>query len=395
MIISLETFQEKESALSQLAKYSQTTLESFTVPELRVISKAIIANNAKYKKADLIAKILEATETYKAAITKEIKKQIGDSLVAEDFTTLIKNYFKNGKDPIELSNYLKSQLLVKADNDGNYPVNLPEKYKSKNREGFAISTLGKTKVSELRNAVSFVKSELPNSEDFCNTFYNDVYNNHLKTLEKMVNTKYFEGINSIKTVDDKIKLDGQKILSWASEIIQTVADKGEVLNRGWYPLSLALALTSGRRMDEIHGETIHTDKGVNRYYELQGDKVFISQLAKNPENTSFVFSPLVDAETWLKAHQCLPENAIGLTEDKVNKIISSNISKSPTMKKVYEDLGLKSFKDSRDFYIVYRLATEYKAGLSKQYDRESDFVQSVIGHNSKASGHSYESFVIV
>lgn len=212
-----------------------------------------------------------------------------------------------------------------------------------------------------------------------------------------MNENYGTKINTIETIEDKVKLDGQLILDWAINKIKTVLELSQSkLQRGWYELSLALAITSGRRMEEIHGETVHISKGIKRYYTLEGKEIYISQLAKSPENTEFKFSPIgVTSEEWFNAFNKLPDTALSLTEDKVNKTISSNISKSLKGKgKIYETLGIKSYKDSRDFYIAYRVATEYKKG-NTQYNNESDFVQSIIGHDNKGSGHSYQKFVIV
>jgi hypothetical protein len=378
-IHKIKSLADREKAILNASKYSKTALEAMTLNELRELGAYLIPNARKLKKLEFVDALYNICEQFKEGKKQELKHEIEDSDGLTDYKRLLLNGFKNEKDPVLLANeiYDSWELLLKTDKDDK-------------KDGYTDTTIAKTNMSRIRTAKGFVTLENPDTEEFLNRFYNQLKVRN-KAREKVINDSYVDEINIVKTIDDKTKLDGNKIINWAREIVESAAKKETKLITGWYQVTLALAILSGRRMEEIHGQSEHFPI-VNRYYELrENNTIFINQLAKNPANIGFVFTPLIDSETWFKAFNNLPDSKLGLMENKVNQIVSSVLSKK--LKNTYKELGIKQYKDSRDFYIAYRVKTEYKENKTN-YNNESDFVQSIIGHNAKNSGHSYEKFVI-
>jgi len=376
--IQFSDFEDKEKALETLSKYSETVLKSFTVDMLRIVSKPIISNNRKLKKQDLIDKILECVKQYKEVNKNVLNKELGNCVNKDDMITIIKNGFLKNIKPDILANKVFSnwELQVLAGD-------------------IKTITVCKDRMNNVNFAIKFLINEDPTIENYCKEFkHNLYYNTDIKNWDKQNNKDYANSIDTIKTIEDKILLNGDDILQWCLEVLTETAKSDIKLSRNWYIVSLALELTSGRRMEEIHGQTIHYPL-VSRYFKKsENDYIFISQLAKSIPDKSFIFKPLVNADLWLNCFNKLPETCKLLTEDKVNQVISSNCRKNKNFNNALKLLGLKQYKDARDFYIAYRLTTEYKKGLTN-YNNESDYVQSIIGHDSKKSGHSYEKFVIV
>jgi len=367
---------EIDERLIKISGYSKEVLFSMTVSQLRELGSWIIPRGKKLHD-ELAQTIYDAGQVFIERRKAELNQK---SIVSSEFNELEK---------ILINAFMKHQNVQTLIEDLAYDWIVIKKYKD--------SYIATSKYEKLKEAIQKVKYECKESIDFLNNFQTEFYKEVIKPRKDPMNKEYAKNINTVQTIEDKVKLDGDKILKWAIDKIKTVLElpSPKVL-RGWYELSLALAITSGRRMDEIHGETVHISKGISRYYSLDGDKIFINQLAKSPENTSFKFSPIgISCKEWFDAHNKLPDTALLVTEDKVNKTISANISRTLNGKgKTYETLGISCYKDSRDFYIAYRVATEYKKGIT-EYNNESDFVQSIIGHDNKGSGHSYQKFVII
>lgn len=373
----IKTDKDIENRLIKISGYSKDVIFAMTVSQLRELGAFLIKDARKKKHDELAQSIYDAGQAFIQRRKLEISSKTVVSAEFNELESILFNAFIKHKDV----NTLVEDLA----------------YDWKNIKNYADSTIASTKPKELRLAIEKIKYEIKESSEFFDEFYQTFYKIVIKPIKDEINQSYGQKINTIETIEDKIKLDGEIILNWAINKIKTVLQlPNSKIQLGWYDLSLALAITSGRRMEEIHGETIHISKGIKRYYSLDGKEVFISQLAKSPENTNFKFTPIgVSSEDWFNAFNKLPDNALSLTEDKVNKIISTNISKSLKGKgKTYDLLGISCYKDSRDFYIAYRVANEYKKGITK-YNNESDFVQSIIGHDNKGSGHSYQKFVIV
>lgn len=372
-----KNLKEVDKQLSQISGYAKQVIFALTVNQLRELGAFIIKDIRKLKHDELAQSIYDAGQVFK----ERRKIELNDKVSVNSNLSELEQFLLNG--------FLRSKSIVELSEDLIYQWKVINKY--------AESTIHSTKPKELRNAIEKIKINSPNTTQYLDEFYIYFYKNHIKPLKDDSNSDYAEKINTVETIKDKIKLDGELIVNWAKDIIKTSLQlPNEKINRGWYTLSLALAITSGRRMDEIHGETVHISKGITRYYKLDGEKVYINQLAKSPEYTDFKFKPIgVTSDEWLKALNKIPDTALKLLEDKVNKTVSTNISKSlKTKNGVYEQLGFIQYKDSRDFYIAYRVATEFKKNLT-EYNNESDFVQSIIGHDNKASSHSYQKFVIV
>jgi hypothetical protein len=367
---------EIDARLTKISGYSKDVIFSMTVSQLRELGAFIIQDARKKKHDELAQSIYDAGQQFIERRKAELDNKLNTSTEFNAIESML------------VTAFLKHQDVSKLVED--------LAYHWKVIKGYAETTIASTKPKDLRQAIEKIKYEYPESEGFLDDFYDVFYKTVCKPYKDADNKERMKELNKIKTSEEKIKMDGDYVLNWAVKTIKNALQlPNSKILRGWYELSLALAITSGRRMEEIHGETVHISKGITRYYALEGNQVYISQLAKSDEKTSFKFTPIgVSSEDWFKAFNKLPDTALGLTEDKVNKTICTNIAKSLRKKEVFEELNFESYKSSRDFYVAYRIAREYQKGITA-YNNESDFVQSIIGHDSKMAGLYYQKFVIV
>jgi hypothetical protein len=368
--------QEINVRLTKISGYSRDVIFAMTVSQLRELAAFIIQDARKKKHDELAHAIYEAGQKFIESRKIELNNKLNSSV---EFNTL-ENMLINA--------YLKHKDIHILLEDLSYYWKVIKRY--------APTTIASTKPKDLRQAIEKIKYEYPEASLFLDEFYQVFYKTICKPYKDNDNKERMKELNKVKTIDEKIKMHGDYVLDWAVKTIKIALSlENSKILRGWYELSLALAITSGRRMEEIHGETVHISKGITRYYSLEGNQVFISQLAKSDENTSFKFLPIgISSEDWLNGFNKLPDSALKLTEDKVNKTICTNIAKSLRKKQVFKDLNFESYKSSRDFYVAYRIATEYQKGKTN-YNNEADFVQSIIGHDSKMAGLYYQKFVIV
>lgn len=180
-------------------------------------------------------------------------------------------------------------------------------------------------------------------------------------------------------------IDHQKILNWA---IATLKNESR-----WHRVSLALAVVSGRRMVEIHGEDRGFDIGngiiipivngreIDKVYNFPQTLIFSGQAKSRSRNDiNFEIPVLCDPQLFIARWQSLPPERLNQDSTTVNRVISSAISTAT--KKLRPELGIKKYKDSRDIYITL---------VMKHFDRAYDLSEKerenlkghILGHEIK------------
>jgi hypothetical protein len=399
---------EKEVILTKLCRYDDSFLKNLNKSDLIDLIggyKGLINNAKRLPLKDILEQVINQKNTYKQDRLKDFNNIFADSNQLQTYTEIFKEAFKGDLTAKELANKIVLDWNVK---------------------GYTDTTICKTMLGKISMSIEILKGEKI-SEDFKK--YLDNFNNHLRSDEfsnmekieiltkdtvtgkvlkseylpysiqnlnrKINNDRKYE-VNKPSLIGEKRKIEGKKILEFCERVIEeAIKNEGKV--KSWYALSLALACTSGRRMQEIHGETVHHSLGITREYKiLENGKLFINQLAKSLPSHSFEFDTLIDNKKWLLAYSKLPDNCLKMADNKVNSIVSSVVNKTLRSKNIYKDLNFEMYKDSRDFYIAYRVATEYLADREKTgYYKVSDFILSIIGHQEKSMGNNYEKLEIV
>ena len=180
---------------------------------------------------------------------------------------------------------------------------------------------------------------------------NLLYSKYKETIQD-INSEYDLIVNPDKK--DRIRdLNSEAIVNWAIDTLEN--------DDRWHRVSLALAVVSGRRMVEIHGENrdfeignglitpIVNGRAIDKCYKFPQTLVFTGQAkTKSKDDLSFQIPVLCDPQLFINRWQNLPPERLNLTPTIVNKRVSTAISTAT--KKLRAELGLKSYKDSRDVY---------------------------------------------
>ncbi|MDJ0719072.1 MAG: protelomerase family protein [Prochloraceae cyanobacterium] len=207
----------------------------------------------------------------------------------------------------------------------------------------------------------------------------DLLNQQYKKVTDQINLEYDTIVNPQKQLFFE-SVDSSYIASWAIETLENENDKK------WHRISLALAIVSGRRMLEIHGLARSYDCGngvitpvvngreIEKSYHFPQTLFFLGQaktLTKN--DLKFQIPVLCNAELFLERQSDLPPERLNLDPLAVNKTVSSAISSAT--KKLRKQLGIKSYKDSRDIYTNVTMSY-----FDRSYDLSEKEREILLGH---------------
>jgi hypothetical protein len=352
--------EDRDARLQKVAGYTKIALEAMTMSELRELGAYLIPNARKLKKPEFIEALLEISASYREDRLKESLLTL-ELMERFDFdTNFIQSCFIKGITPQQCSD-----IIGKKFDSGNY----------------APSTIAKTKMKQLRELLSVVKAQNVESLEWCDSVY-DAMREYAAKYHTEVNKNYSQTVENYGTSETIRHIESKPLINWSKEVIDWACEQKD-LYKGWHKVSFALAVTSGRRMDEIHGDCefevvdTHTLKSIG-----------LSK--KRTEDAELIAPCLVDASKWVKALYLLPEERRHQPNSVVNGIIRRAIKDS--IGGQIENLGLETYKDSRDFYVAYLIAT--------QFDKLEDgthlaFAKKLLGHESKKQTLSYEKMVIV
>lgn len=355
---------DRENHIKRLVQFNRLSLEAMTVTELKELSAFLIPNKKRLRKSELIDAILEISEPYRL------------ERAAATFATLT----------VAGEVGLKPELFLKSFGEGLTPQQVSEFVKGHFLSGdYTASSICKTKMKELRTVLENVRMNLPETTPWCNDLYKIVAE-FVAPYHQAVNEQYKEKVEEFgttETIESVIKLDATKLVEWAKKVLEW-ADTKEDLIKGWHKVSLALAITSGRRMDEIHGTC---------QFEVVDEKTLRSiGLSKKDSIDTPLESPcLVDANLWKRCIDKMPSERRNRDNGFINSVIRKTIERAVGDIMEFE-LGLDTYKTSRDFYAAYVGAVIYDRTVNNA--SLIGFVKRCLGHSSKKSSLSYEKVLL-
>ncbi len=210
-----------------------------------------------------------------------------------------------------------------------------------------------------------------------------LYSKYNPTI-KAINTEYDRLVNPEKKarVSD---LNTDAIVNWAIETLKN--------DDRWHRVSLALAVVSGRRMVELHGENRHfevgngiitpivNDRALDKTYQFPQTLVFTGQAkTKSKDDLSFQIPVLCEPQLFLERWNNLPPERLNLDPTIVNKRVSTLISNAT--KKLRASLGIKAYKDSRDIYS--NMVMVYFDSTNDLSDKEREILKGhLLGHEMR------------
>jgi len=396
--LSLEDIDRR---IEKLTEYPRMELEIMTVARLRELGAYLIPDARKLKKSEFIDALLEISEPVKkklehrraletAAALKIIDENIavlGEQDISFD---LVREAYLRSRKPEDFSNDIATVLKGKLAADE-----------------LKDSTVAKTKMKHLKIVLEKLNLELPEAKTWADAVYKNT-TSHIALISHEVNKKSAAKVENYGTDETTTQLDGKKILDWATEVIDWAFNQ-ETLIKGWHKVSVALSLTSGRRMDEIHGSC--------QFEVINANTIRAIGLSKKQFDDAVLDSPcLVDANKWFSVLYKLPENRRNQTNSNVNEIIRKSIEGTGIYSYLYnnydfhmiatEDVIHKitkallyskgdkkppTYKDCRDFYISYLIARDFP---TSGYRSQLAFCKKVIGHEAKKQSQSYEKIIV-
>jgi hypothetical protein len=355
-----ENLEERETRIKRVATYNRIALEAMTMNELRELGAFLIPNARKLKKPEFINALLEVSESFRQNKLRETiaaLEVMGDKDISPEF---ISNCFLNGIPSNQVSKVFTDLCVADKHTD---------------------STIAKTDSKRLRLMLEKVIITHPDSTNWCKEVYQE-YRALISSIDNKTNKQYAKTVENYGTDETTRILDGKKILDWASDIIDWAYVQTDLI-KGWQKVSLALAITSGRRMDEIHGNT--------QYELVNANTIRSIGLAKKEFEDYALESPcLVNAEKWITVINRLPESRRNQPNSTVNGTIRKAIEESIKLK-TRPLFGIETYKDSRDFYISYLVTRDFP---TSGYRSQLAYAKTIIGHEAKKQSLSYEKFIV-
>jgi len=355
---------EQLQILKTLATFTDETLNTLRISQIREQFRVLLTGNLKASKVDAIKLLIGLRDKY-----LDNKKQ---DLV------FVKTYLETLKSD---TNYCE-KLFLRDITAVDFVDSIWEYWTL--TKSYSITTIAKAKKNEISNLLTDLRNAYSESNQWCKEVYT-LISEKIKPLNQEINREYDKKVETYGQSDTLTYVTGNHVIDWCNKILKAFTDdKFTTKTKRWYETSLALALTSGRRMVEIHGNVCQFSKG------FENDLVAVG-LAKKSDDDFELESPcLVDVDLWLDAYDKLPTTCKNLDDKKINQTISTNLSKS--LRNVYSELGIEKYKDARDFYIAYCLDNLYKGELVD--GKRSNFLKKLVGHESKKIGLSYEKISI-
>lgn len=350
---------EREDKLNKIAFYTKTSLEAMPMTQLRELGAYLIPHARKLKKSEYIDALLEISEPHREQRLKEslvTLELMGDFDVTPEF---INDCFTRG-----LTSSQCSQIIAEKLEKG----------------GYEDSTIAKTKMKQLRVMLDSLSLSNVEIKPWTDDLY-DSMKEFASKYHKLTNKEYAKTVETYGNEDNLRKVKGTPIIAWCNEVIDWAYSQDN-LEKGWHKVSFALALTSGRRMDEIHGTC--------QFEAVNDTTLKATGLSKKREEDYAHESPcLINAYKWVNALNKLPEKR----RNQENSVVNGTIRKAiePVIERTLGQFELTTYKDSRDFYVSYLIAKDYN---KSKHGSEINYAKKLIGHESKKQTLSYEKLVV-
>jgi len=215
------------------------------------------------------------------------------------------------------------------------------------------------------------------------------------------NETYRDKVVERSTDENRIELDLSAVLKTAHEVLESVANGASKEEINWRDVSCAIALSTGRRMAEVHlsGEFRQIDdyslgfkgqlKGKSRKLKVKGVGASFKQVAL--KDYEFEIPTLIASGVIIKAVEWLEDNGKRFSRDedpeRVNRTYSKVLSE-----KVRADWELFDGMTYHKFRGAYFRACVENANIDP-FDWE-DYSKSILGDDDSATIKAYKRFKI-
>ncbi|MGF1677496.1 MAG: protelomerase family protein [Rivularia sp. (in: cyanobacteria)] len=387
--------EEQVKRREKLAKYSEQDLKDMTAVGLKRLASGIIPGYAKMKKPQLIqelqivckperivAELIPDTPLDAINLNRKIAKEF-EVNVNQTLTEWTENFYKQFRNLVQSgfcedgtwNSSIHSDIAAYA-----YRVIrfLEQREGHQNNGGLAFTTKLRYRTFICNLLAEFVENER-------NTVYFQQLESCLKMLFKQIQIQISDLTQQKKGLQERQLAKRKKTKETVSfkplhDFAVKVLSNLDSLNPSqWKRVSIALAISTGRRLAEIHQENTKFEyvdkKHVNFTGQLKVKGDAEEYFIKNP---SYEIPVLVDAELVVKGHQWLKDNKKVVHDSKaVNRRYSGDISQA--MK------GLKANLDiNHDFFTYKGLRTIYAQTCNQVFNNNDTdnalYLAEILGH---------------
>ncbi len=318
---------EQAQKRQDLARYTEEDLKGMTVTRLRELAVGIVPNVAKMRKTQIVTELLAATQAERVivalvpdtpveaiaasqALVKEFRKDVNKALgdlaqkIYMEFRTLVQSRIKDDGtwdekiygDLASLANrvvyWLNTHKGLQKEN--NYKLD----YTTKLRYRTHIVNLLTEQLNTEQGSLYFKQLES------CLDYFKRQIRIQLSdlTVQKQNDGK----LGIAKRKESKAQISFKPLHDFAVTVLSSL-DK--LKPSQWKAVSVSLAITSGRRMAEIHLSSTQFELVDNRHVmftgQLKAKGTAAEYFSKNP---AYEIPTLVDAELVVLAHEWLKSN---------------------------------------------------------------------------------------
>ena len=195
---------------------------------------------------------------------------------------------------------------------------------------------------------------------------------------------------------DEVEVEVAPYLEWAKGILENIG--GDNPRGYWQSVSIALAIATGRRMNELHFDETKVEKINDHWVWFTGQskgKTYSKEFFE--KYPAFAIPTLVKADLVVKGFQFLHEQGKVVSGDrrKVNKRFSSDLGKR--FKRIKAEVGIPSeitFHENRDLYVQCALKLsaipQVFETIANANKREADYACYLLGEGRAVYGGRYQ-----
>lgn len=404
---STPSFQDVQKTKAEYINASYESLENRKVSELKKIAKSLNINRLVYnkreiflsraKKAEILSAIWGVLEEYRASVlVQDHKTVLAVDSGTQDFKTLLAKIYT------QLEKYAfncqvstwENRWSILAGEASALGASLATKIRQMPHHQTGFQRSDNAHIHDLREARQIIKQMIDQSKGAKEALleaypYFEAGAKNSFQLEGVYARKKRQSAEAeIKTRSTQaIKVDIQPLLKWAELTLTSISSSSP--KTYWLKVSIALAIATGRRQNEIHFHTTNFRK-INEgwvWFEGQSKGKQFSQkfFDTYPE---FAIPVLVPADLVIKGFEYLHSLGKIIKDDrrKVNKNYSKVLGLQ--LKKLKLELNLPetlTYHELRDLYVLANLKTKDSAipealeVLPMVNSREADWSCYILG----------------
>ena len=276
----------------------------------------------------------------------------------------------------------------------NYPDDKPEDSKEYGTALRQITAL--KKALKLASKTELKDAALLNPVNTIITNFGNELSNQFAIYKENQNTRYRETVTERRKVENRIEIDLTNSLKYAHNILTDIKNGDDSIN--WLDVSCAIALSTGRRMAEVHLSA--TFKKIDTYSveftgQLKGKerKVRVKDKAVKLRDVIFKIPTLLPADLIINALDWLNSKGKRFDKDEDPERVNRRFSKTLNQACKDWDIFPADARTYHKFRAAYFRAAIINDGNVDNYDFV-DFAKEVLGDDDESTINTYKRYEI-